>query len=239
LICKIQKKWCMKKRFVLIRRFSCTHFNLNLKITLSVIADLPPKVFCRSEHPANKILYNLIVYLFSCTKYRHRFYIDENTDTCPRGHVVLSRTCPLPGALHCAGDSMGGDLRTWWGDAWNEEQDAFLTLILDRMHHRGAYRVLAHHTHTILRSAFGESMELCVWYRSVNYATVSICKRCNYIIMMSCATLSCQTTRSWDDVYHPPSTRCDIHRQIHWSTLCAWYVQHSQEFHTPVQYMCN
>jgi len=65
-------------------------------------------------------------------------------------------------------------------------------------------------------------------------------QRCNYIIMISCATLSyCQTTRSWHDVYHPPSTRCDLHRQIHWSTLCAWYVQHSQEFHTPVQYMCN
>jgi len=34
-------------------------------------------------------------------------------------------------------------------------------------------------------------------------------------------------------VYHP------ISRQIHWSTLCAWYVQRSQEFHTLVQYMCN
>ena len=73
----------MKQRCVLIRQFSCTHFYLNRTIILSVIADLPPKVFCRLEHPANKILYNLIVYLLSCTKYRHRFYTDENTGTCP------------------------------------------------------------------------------------------------------------------------------------------------------------
>ena len=55
---------------------------------------------------------------------------------------------------------------------------------------------------TILRSAFCESMELCVWHCLVNYAAASISKRCNYIIMISCATLSyCQMTRSWDDVY--------------------------------------
>ena len=60
----------------------------------------------------------------------------------------------FPGAVHCAGDSMGGDIRTWWGDAWNEVQAAFLILILGRMHHGGACRVLVWHTHTILRSAF-------------------------------------------------------------------------------------
>jgi len=74
---------------------------------------------------------------------------------------------------------MGGDFRTRWGDAWNEVQAAFLTLILGRMYHRGAWRVLAQHTHTILRSAFGESMELCVFHRSVNYEAASIGKRCN------------------------------------------------------------
>ena len=68
----------------------------------------------------------------------------------------------FPGALHCAGDSMGGDLRTWWGDAWNKVQADFLTLILGRMHHRGACRVLAQDTRTIWRSAFGESIEFNV-----------------------------------------------------------------------------
>jgi len=146
----------------------------------------------------------------------------------------------FPGALHCAGDSMGGDLRTWWGDAWNDVHSDFLTLSLGRIHHRGACRVLVRHPHTILRSAFGASMELCVWHRSVNYAVWVIGKRCNWISMILSAILRyCQTTRSWDDVYHPPSTRCDLHTQIYWSTLCAWYVQHSQEFHTPVHYMCN
>ena len=78
----------MKQRCVLIRQFSRTHFHLNRTIILIVIADLPPKVSCRLEHPANKILYNLIVYLLSCTKYRHRFYTDENTGTCPLKDVV-------------------------------------------------------------------------------------------------------------------------------------------------------
>ena len=57
----------------------------------------------------------------------------------------------LPGALHCAGDSVGGDLRTWWGEAWNNVQAAFLTLILGRMHHRGACRVLVHAYHLTIR----------------------------------------------------------------------------------------
>ena len=149
----------------------------------------------------------------------------------------------FPGALHCAGDSMGGDLRTWWGEAVNEVQTVFLNLILGRMYHRGKCRVLTPRTHTILRSAFGESIKLCVRHRSVNYAAGAISKRCNLISMILCAILHyapyCTTTRNSDDVYHPPSFRCDLHRQIHWSTLCAWYVQHSQEFHTLVQYMCN
>jgi len=148
----------------------------------------------------------------------------------------------LPGALHCAGDSVGGDLRTWWGEALNKVQAAFLTLILGRMHHRGACRVLAPHTHTILRSAFSESIELCVRHHSVNSTAGTIIKHWNWISMILCAILRyCRRTELWDDVYHPPSTRCDLHRQIHWSTLCTWYVQpwHSQEFHTRVQYMCN
>jgi len=44
---------------------------------------------------------------------------------------------------------------------------------------------------------------------------------------------------SWDDVCYPPSALCDLYREVHWSTLCTWYVQHSQEFHTRVQYMCD
>ena len=71
----------------------------------------------------------------------------------------------------------------------------------------------------------------CVWHRSVNYAAGAIGKRRNFIILILCAILRyCQTTRSWDDVYHPPFTRCDLHRQIYWLTLCAWYMQHSQSF---------
>jgi len=85
--------------------------------------------------------------------------------------------------------SVGGDLRTWWGEARNEVQAAFLTFILGRMHHHGACRVLAQYTHTILRSAFGESIEFCVWHRSVNYAAGAIGKRCNWISMISCAIL--------------------------------------------------
>jgi len=91
----------------------------------------------------------------------------------------------------------------------------------------------------IYTSVISWCIELCVWHRSVNCAAGAISKRCNCISMILCAILRyCQTTRSWDDVYHPPSP-CDLHRQIHWSTLCAWYVQHSQEFQTlvaPVQY---
>jgi len=158
------------------------------------------------------------------------------------GEYTASRVSlsSFPGALHCAGDSMDSDLNALWGDAWNEVQSACSTLILGRIHHHCTYRVLVHHTHTILRSAFGESMELCVWHRSVNYTVGTISKRLNYIIMILCAILSYwQTTRSSDDVYHPPSTCCDLHRQIHWLTLCVWYVQHGQEFHTPVQFMCN
>ena len=66
------------------------------------------------------------------------------------------------------------------GRRYNKVQTAFLTLILGRMNHRGVYRVLVQYTHTILRSAFGESMELCVWHRSVNYVTALIS---NYIII--------------------------------------------------------
>ena len=143
-------------------------------------------------------------------------------------------------ALHCAGNSMGGDLRTWWGEALNEVQAALWKLILGRMHHRGTCRVLAPRTHSILQSAFSESIELCVRHRSVNYAAGAIGMRCNFISMILCAILHyCQTTRSWDDVYHPPFSICDLHRQIYWSTLCAWYVQHSQQFLTLIQYMCN
>ena len=50
----------------------------------------------------------------------------------------------VPGALHCA-----GDLRTWWGEVWNDVQAAFLNLILGRMHHHGACRVHAQYIHTI------------------------------------------------------------------------------------------
>jgi len=151
----------------------------------------------------------------------------------------VSLSC-LPGALHCTGNSMGGDLRTWWREALNEVQAALWKLILGRMHHRGTCRVLAPRTHSILQSAFSESIELCVRHRSVNYAAGAIGMRCNFISMILCAILHyCQTTRSWDDVYHPPFSICDLHRQIYWSTLCAWYVQHSQQFLTLIQYMCN
>jgi len=79
-----------------------------------------------------------------------------------------------------------------------------------------------------------------MWHRSVNYAAGTIVKRCNCISTVLCAIMHyCQTTRSWDDVCHPPSARCDLYREVHWSTLCVWYVQHSQELHTRVQYMCD
>ena len=60
------------------------------------------------------------------------------------------------------------------GRRYNKVQTVFLTLILGRKNHRGVCRVLVQYTHTILRSAFGEYMELCVWYRSVNYVAVLI-----------------------------------------------------------------
>jgi len=150
----------------------------------------------------------------------------------------VSLSC-LFGALALPGDGVGGDLRTWWGDAWHVVQAVFLTLILGRMHHRGACRVLAQDTHTMWRSAFGESIELCVRHRSVNYAAGTIVKRCNCISMIACAILCyCRGTKSWDDVHHPPSTCCDLHVQIHWLALCTWYVRHNQEFHAHIQYMC-
>ena len=107
-----------------------------------------------------------------------------------------------------------------WGEVWNEVQAVFLTLILGRLHHRGACRVLTQYTHTILRSVFGEPIVLCVWHRSVNYVVGAIGKRSNRMSMRLYAILRyCQTTEISDDVYHPPSTRCDLHRQIHQSTL--------------------
>ena len=129
-----------------------------------------------------------------------------------------------------------------WGEAWNDVQAASLNLILGRMYHRCACRILAQDTHNILWCAFGESIELCVWHRSVNYAAGAIGKRCNFISMILQYDVMRHITLLTDDLdhfYQPSSTRCDLHRQIHWSTLCAWYVQHSQKFHTPVQYICN
>ena len=79
--------------------------------------------------------------------------------------VSLEYGDPVPssrGCLHCAGDSVNGDLRTGWGETSYEVQANFLTLILGRMHHRSACRILAQHAHTILPSAFCESMS-CVW----------------------------------------------------------------------------
>ena len=69
-------------------------------------------------------------------------------------------------------------------------------------------------THTILRSAFGESMmELYMWHRSVNYAAGAIGKRFNVISIILCATLGYfHKTSSLHNFYHPPSTRCDLHR---------------------------
>jgi len=68
------------------------------------------------------------------------------------------------------------------------------------MHHRGAFRVLVHFTHTTLQPALGEFTELCMRHRSVNYAAAAIIKRCNLISMVLCAILRCcQTTRSSDD----------------------------------------
>jgi len=111
---------------------------------------------------------------------------------------------------------------------------------LGRMHHCGAFRVLVHYTCTTLRPALGEFTELCIRHLSVNYAAGAIIKRCNWISMVLCAILRyCQTTRSSDDVHRPASARCDPHREVHRLTLCTWYVQHNQEFHTHVEYMCN
>ena len=96
--------------------------------------------------------------------------------------------CPLFRALfHCADNGVGGDLSTWWVEVWNKVQAAFPTLILGRMQHRGACRVLAHHTHTILRSANSKAMELCMWHHSVKYAAGAIVKRCNCISIVLCA----------------------------------------------------
>jgi len=93
--------------------------------------------------------------------------------------------CPLFLALfHCSGDGVGGDLSTWLGEAWNKVQAAFPTLIMRRMNHRGACRVLAHGTHTTWWPAFGESIEMCMWHRSVNFAAGAIVQRCNCINIM-------------------------------------------------------
>jgi len=82
---------------------------------------------------------------------------------------------------------VGGDLSTWWVESWNEVQAAFPTLILGRMHHRGACRILAHRTHISLRPAIGKSIGLCIWHRSVNCAAGVIIKCCQSISMVSCA----------------------------------------------------
>ena len=59
---------------------------------------------------------------------------------------------------------------------------------------------------------FGEYIELRMWHHYVNYAVGEISQRCNCISLKLCAILLYfQTT----DVYHSPSTRCDLHRQIH------------------------
>jgi len=94
--------------------------------------------------------------------------------------------CPLYLALfHCAGDGIGGDMNTWCNKAWNEVQADFSTLILGRLHYRGACRVLAHRTHNTCRPAFGKSIELCMWHCSVNYAAGAIIKRWNCTSILS------------------------------------------------------
>jgi len=95
--------------------------------------------------------------------------------------------CPLFLALyHCTGDGVGDGLSTWWVEAWNKVQAVFPIFILGRMHHCGACSVLAHRTHTTLRPAFCESIELCMWHRPVNYTVGEIVKRCNCISMTLC-----------------------------------------------------
>ena len=70
------------------------------------------------------------------------------------------------------------------------------------MHHRCAYRVLVRRTNTILRSAFCESMELCVWHRSVNYATGAIGKPCNCSLFQHCILSTfCHDFLFWCVIY--------------------------------------
>jgi len=71
-----------------------------------------------------------------------------------------------------------------WREAWNEVQAAFLTLILGRMYHRGACRVLVHRTHITSRPTFSESIQLCVRHHWVNYAAWTIVERWNCISMI-------------------------------------------------------
>jgi len=108
-------------------------------------------------------------------------------------------------APHCAGDSVGGDVST----SYTSERGVGCLPNLDPGQNTPSWCMQVNsisHTHhptnhlqRVLRVVYvallGE-----LWSRSV-------VKRCNCISMILCAILRyCQTTRSWDDVYHPPAT---------------------------------
>ena len=94
------------------------------------------------------------------------------------------------------------------------------------------YQHITHSTQT------RESIELWMWPRSLNYAAGVIIKRCNRAFVWYYASYSA-TARRPGVACHPLSAYCNLHREVHWSTLCTSYVQHSQEFHTRVQHMCD
>ena len=103
------------------------------------------------------------------------------------------------------------------------------------MHYRGAFRVLVHRTHTTLRLAFGEFIELCMWHCSVNYAAGSNIKRCNFIgLVWHYSTARQPGVQMMSIVLLRPFVIATER-----STVYMWYVRHKKEFHTHVQYLCN
>jgi len=120
----------------------------------------------------------------------------------------------------CAGDGVGGDLITWWGEAWNEVQAAFPTFILGRMDYCLTCRVVEHHTDTTLRPAFDESIEMCVWHHSVDCATGVIVKCCHCFICDSSPYSTAAGGPKVEVMSVVLLRRIAISREIHSSTLC-------------------
>jgi len=74
------------------------------------------------------------------------------------------------------------------------------------------------------------TLDMCNTVRSFTHeSNTCVIRRWAFLILVCIDLLSCIRSSLYED---PAEVR-------YRSTLCTWYVQHSQEFRTRVQFMCN